>query len=87
MRNLKHSPHFLSKKRKEKKHTFSNTRNLWWNKNIPLEDLAEASKLMIEVNETRENYDAAVYGYTFLLLTPFSFVKLFKKMIDELQLY
>ena len=40
-----------------------------------------------EVNETRENYDAAVHGYTFLLLTPFSFVKLFKKMIDELQLY
>ena len=50
-------------------------------------DLAEASKLMIEVNETRENYDAAVYGYTFLLLTLFSFVKLFKKMIAELQLY
>ena len=80
-------PTFWAKKRKEKKHTFSNTRNLWWNKNIRLEDLAEASKLMIEVNETRENYDAAVYGYTFLLLTPFSFVKLFKKMIDELQLY
>ena len=41
-----------------------------------------------EVNETRGNYDAAVHGYTpFLLLTPFSFVKLFKKMIDELQLY
>ena len=32
-----------------------------------------------EVNETRENYDAVVHGYTFLLLTPFSFVKLFKK--------
>ena len=28
-----------------------------------------------------------MHGYTFLLLTPFSFVKLFKKMIDELQLY
>ena len=26
------------------------------------------------VNETRENYDAAVHGYTFLLLAPFSFV-------------
>ena len=61
-------PTFWAKKRKEKKHTFSNKRNLWWNKNIPLADLAEASKLMIEVNETRENYDAAVYGYTFLLL-------------------
>ena len=32
----------------------------------------------------RENYDAAVHGYTFLLLTPFSFDKLLKKMIDEL---
>ena len=32
-----------------------------------------------EVNETGENYDAAVHGYTFLLLTPFSFVKLLKK--------
>ena len=29
MRNLKHSPHFLKKKkRKEKKYTFSNKRNL-----------------------------------------------------------
>ena len=26
----------------------------------------------------RENYDAAVHGYTFLLLTPFSFGKLLK---------
>ena len=33
----------------------------------------------------RENYDAAVHGYTFLLLiTPFSFVTLFKNMIDKL---
>ena len=32
----------------------------------------------------RENYDAAVHGYTFLLLTSFSFDKLLKKMIDEL---
>ena len=32
----------------------------------------------------RENYAAAVHGYTFLLLTPFSFDKLLKKMIDEL---
>ena len=32
----------------------------------------------------RESYDAAVHGYTFLLLTPFSFVKLLKGMIDEL---
>ena len=38
----------------------------------------------LKVNETRQNYDAAVHGYTFLLLTPFSFVKLLKKMIDEL---
>ena len=31
-----------------------------------------------KVNKTRENYDAAVHGYTFfLLLTPFSFVKVF----------
>ena len=28
-----------------------------------------------------------MHGYTFLLLTPFSFVKKKKKMIDELQLY
>ena len=40
-----------------------------------------------EVNETRESHDAAVHGYTFLLLTPFSFGKLLKKMIDEMQLY
>ena len=34
MRNLKHSPNFLKKKkRKEKKYTFSNKRFLWWNKN------------------------------------------------------
>ena len=32
----------------------------------------------------RENSYAAVHGYTFLLLTPYSFDKLFKKMIDEL---
>ena len=32
-----------------------------------------------EVKETSENYDAAAHGYTFLLLTPFSFVKLLKK--------
>ena len=48
MRNLKHSPHFLKKKKKKrKKYTFSNKRNLWWNKNIRLANLAEASKLMI----------------------------------------
>ena len=29
----------------------------------------------------RENYDAAVHGYTFLLLTPFSFGKLLKKRL------
>ena len=40
-------PHFLEKKKTEKKYTFSNKRNLWWNKNIPLADLAEASKVMI----------------------------------------
>ena len=27
--------------------TFSNKRNLWWNKNIQLADLAEESKFMI----------------------------------------
>ena len=31
------------------------------------------------INETRENYDAAVHGYTFLLLAPFSFVWPVKK--------
>ena len=30
-----------------------------------------------EVNEIRKNHDAAVRGYIFLLLIPFSFVKLF----------
>ena len=34
-----------------------------------------------KVNETCENYDAAVHGYTYLLLTPFSFVKLLKKWL------
>ena len=33
----------------------------------------------VKVNETRENYDAVMHGYTFLLLTPFSFVKLLWK--------
>ena len=37
-------PNFLKKKekrkRKEKKYTFSNKRNLWWNKNIRLADLS-----------------------------------------------
>ena len=28
--------------------------------------------------------DAAVYGHTFFVTNPFSFVKLFKKMTDEL---
>ena len=32
-----------------------------------------------EVNETRENYDAAVHGYTFLIQTPFSFVKVLQQ--------
>ena len=31
------------------------------------------------VNEARENYAAAVHGYIFLLLTPFSLFELFKK--------
>ena len=35
------------KKKKIKKYTFSNKRNLWWNKNIRLADLARASKFMI----------------------------------------
>ena len=41
----------------------------------------------LKVSETRENYDAAVHGYTFFLTNPFSFVKLLKNMIDELLLY
>ena len=41
----------------------------------------------LKVSEIQENYDAAVHGYTFFLLTPFSFVKLLKNMIDELLLY
>ena len=46
MRNLKHSPHFLKKKkRNEKKYTFSNKRNLWWSKNIRLADLAESIQI------------------------------------------
>ena len=32
---------------KIKKYTFSNKRNLWWNKNIRLADLADASKFII----------------------------------------
>ena len=35
------------KKKEIKKYTFSNKRNLWWNKNIRLADLARASKFMI----------------------------------------
>ena len=42
-----HPRNVLKKKRKEKKYTFWNKKNLWWNKNIRLTDLAEASKLMI----------------------------------------
>ena len=38
--------HFL-KKNKIKKYTFFNKRNLWWNKNIRLANLAKASKFMI----------------------------------------
>ena len=34
-------------KKKLKKYTFSNERNLWWNKNIRLADLAKAYKFMI----------------------------------------
>ena len=33
--------------KKIKKYTFSNKKNLWWNKNIRLADLTEASKFMI----------------------------------------
>ena len=33
--------------KKKKKYTFSNKKNLWWNKNIRLADLTEASKFMI----------------------------------------
>ena len=40
--------HFLKKKiNKIKKYTFSNKRNLWWNTNVWIADLAEASKFMI----------------------------------------
>ena len=46
-RPLPPSPNFMKKKRKQKKYTFSNERNLWWNKNIRLADLVEASKFMI----------------------------------------
>ena len=42
MRNLKHSPHFLKKKKKRNTHF-----QIRWNKNIRLENLSEASKLMI----------------------------------------
>ena len=38
----------------------------------------------LKVSEIRENYDAAVHGYTFFVTNPFSFVKLLKNMIDEL---
>ena len=40
-------PLFEKKKNQIKKNTFSNIRNLWWNKNIRLGDLAEAFKFMI----------------------------------------
>ena len=40
-------PLFLKKKNQIKKNTFSNIRNLWWNKNIRLADLAEAFKFII----------------------------------------
>ena len=41
------APPLFEKKNQIKKNTFSNKRNLWWNKNIRLADLAEASKFMI----------------------------------------
>ena len=47
-------------KKKEKKYTFSNKRNLWQNKNIRLADLAEASKFMI--GPFRESFDPISYG-------------------------
>ena len=41
-------PNFLKKKIKERKYTFSNKKNLSWNKNIRLADLdRRTSKLMI----------------------------------------
>ena len=40
-------PLFFKKKNQIKKNTFSNIRNLWWNKNIRLADLAEAFKFII----------------------------------------
>ena len=57
-------PHFLKKKnRKEKKYTFSNKRNLWWNKNIRLADLAEASKFMIGPFRSYLSYGDPQNGY------------------------
>ena len=44
---LGQGPSTFWKKNQIKKNTFSNKRNLWWNKNIRLADLAEASKFMI----------------------------------------
>ena len=41
------APPLFGKNNKIEKYTFSNKRNLWWNKNIRLANLAEASKFMI----------------------------------------
>ena len=73
MRNLKHSPHFL-KKKKEKKYTFSNKRNLWWNKNIRLADLAEPSKLIID--------DSILYHMVILTKDDYLY-----KTLGQLELY
>ena len=40
-------PPLFGKNNNIEKYTFSNKRNLWWNKNIRLANLAEASKFMI----------------------------------------
>ena len=40
-------PLLFGKNNNIEKYTFSNKRNLWWNKNIRLANLAEASKFMI----------------------------------------
>ena len=74
-------------KQRSRKRSFSATRRLkhgsaqqWLKKGSkgPQGENGQSLKWM------KRKYDAAVHGYTFLFLTPFSFVKLFKKMIDEL---
>ena len=60
--------HFLKKKNQIKKYTFSNKRNLWWNKNIRLADLAEASKFMIDRFRSYINYMVSLKMTIFIKL-------------------